>query len=188
MSIIDAKIIYIYEPQRCTGMSEAQEEGFRMLSEGKIKEFNRWRMMTKNLTIKLNFSSRDFSGKDLSHAYLNGLVAERANFVHANLTGTNLVQASLNSTDFQGANFTKALLMYAEMKEVGLTNTNLTNTNMMWANLQNADFTGSKMLQTIFVEANLQNARVAGIDPAGAYIKYAKLEGTSWVQNGSAHH
>ena len=168
-------------------MSGAPDEGFRMLSEGKIKEFNRWRMK-KNLTLKLDFSDKDFSGKDMSYAYLNGLVAERANFVHANLTGTNLVQASLNGCDFQGANLTQTLLLYAEMKEVRLTNTNLTKTNMMWANLQNADFTGSKMLQTVFVEANLQNGKVAGIDKAGAYIKYAKLEGTSWFDNVSAHH
>jgi uncharacterized protein YjbI with pentapeptide repeats len=52
----------------------------------------------------------------------------------------------------------------------------------MWANLQDVDLTGSKMLQTIFVEANLQNAKVAGIDKAGAYIKYAKLQGTSWFE------
>ena len=169
-------------------MSDAHEEGFRMLTEGKIKEFNRWRMMMKNLTVKLDFSGKDFSGKDMSYAYLNGLVAERANFAHANLTGTNLVQASLKGSDFQGANLTKTLLLYAEMKEVRLTSANLTKTNMMWANLQNADFTGSKMLQTVFVEANLQNATLAGIDKAGAYIKYAKLEGTSWFDNVTVQH
>jgi uncharacterized protein YjbI with pentapeptide repeats len=38
------------------------------------------------------------------------------------------------------------------------------------------------MLQTIFVEANLQNAKVEGLDKTGAYIKYAKLEGTSWFE------
>ena len=169
-------------------MSNAQEEGFRLLTEGKIKEFNKWRMMMKNLTVKLDFSGRDFSGKDVSCAFLNGLIADRANFVHANLTGTNLVQASLNGTDFQGANLTETLLMYAEMKEVRLANANLTKTNMMWTNLKNADFTGSKMLQTVFVEANLQNARVAGIDKAGAYIKYAKLEGTSWFEHAATQH
>jgi uncharacterized protein YjbI with pentapeptide repeats len=44
------------------------------------------------------------------------------------------------------------------------------------------------MLQTIFVEANLQNAKVAGIDKAGAYIKYAKLEGTSWFEQIARQH
>jgi hypothetical protein len=42
--------------------------------------------------------------------------------------------------------------------------------------------TGSKMLQTIFVEANLQNAKVAGLDKHSGYLKYAKLQGTSWFE------
>jgi uncharacterized protein YjbI with pentapeptide repeats len=78
--------------------------------------------------------------------------------------------------------------MYAEMKEARLSNTSLIKTNLMWANLQDADLTGSKMMQTIFVEANLQNAKVAGIDKAGAYIKYAKLEGTSWFEQIARQH
>ena len=58
----------------------------------------------------------------------------------------------------------------------------------MWANLQDADLTGSKMLQTIFVEANLQNAKVADIEKPDAYIKYAKLQGTSWFEQISEQH
>ena len=169
-------------------MSSAQEEGFKLLTEGKIQEFNLWRMMAKNLRVKLDFSDRDFSGKDISRAFLNVVIADRANFAIVNLTRANLVQASLNCTDFQSANLSETLLMYAEMKEARLTNTSLIKTNLMWANLQDADLTGSKMMQTIFVEANLQNAKVAGIDKAGAYIKYAKLEGTSWFEQIARQH
>ncbi|MDQ3872976.1 MAG: pentapeptide repeat-containing protein [Thermoproteota archaeon] len=163
-------------------MSSAQEEGFRLLIEGKINDFNAWRMMSKNLTVKFDFSDRDFSGKDLSGAFLNGLIGDRANFAHATLIGTNLVQASLNGAQFQEANLTETLLMYAEMKGARLANANLTKTNMMWANLQDADLTGSKLSKTVFVEANLQNAKVSTNDKAGAYIRYAKLEGTSWFE------
>jgi uncharacterized protein YjbI with pentapeptide repeats len=163
-------------------MSSAQEEGFRLLIEGKINDFNAWRMLSKNLKVKLDFSGRDFSGKDLSGALLNGLIGDRANFAHATLIGTNLVQASLNGAQFQDANLTEALLMYSEMKGAHLANATLTRTNMMWANLQDADLTASKLSQTVFVEANLQNARVSNVDKAGAYIKYAKLEGTSWFE------
>lgn len=166
----------------------AQEEGFRLLSEGKIKEFNRWRMMPKNLIIKLDFSGRSFSDMDISGALLNGIIADKASFDHANLTGTNLVQASLNGANLECANLTGTLLMYAEMNDARLANTTLTKTNMMWANLQNADLTDSRMLQTVFVEANLQNAIVAGVDKAGAYLKYAKLEGTSWSEHAPAQY
>ena len=116
------------------------------------------------------------------------MTADRANFVNVNLTRSNLVQASLNGANFQGANLSETLLMYAEMKEARLTNTNLIKTNLMWANLQDADLTGSKMMQTIFVESNLQRAKVTGIDKAGAYVKYAKLEGTSWFEQIAGQH
>jgi uncharacterized protein YjbI with pentapeptide repeats len=169
-------------------MSSAQEEGFKLLTEGTIQEFNSWRMMEKNLRVKLDFSNRDFSGKDVSRAFLNGVIADGASFANADLTRSNLVQASLNGTDFQGANLNETLLMYAEMKEACLTNANLIKTNLMWANLQDADLTGSKMLQTIFVEANLQNAKVADIEKSGAYIKYAKLQGTSWFEQIAGQH
>jgi uncharacterized protein YjbI with pentapeptide repeats len=58
----------------------------------------------------------------------------------------------------------------------------------MWANLQNADLTGSRMSQTVFVEANLQNAKVTGADKAGAYLKYAKLDGTAWFEQVAGKH
>jgi uncharacterized protein YjbI with pentapeptide repeats len=58
----------------------------------------------------------------------------------------------------------------------------------MWAELQDADLTGSKMLQTIFVEAYLQRAKLAGIDKNEAYIKYAKLEGTTWFEQVVGQH
>ena len=101
-------------------MSSAQEEGFKLLTEGRIQEFNSWRMMAKNLRVKLDFSNRDFSGKDMSRAFLNGVIADRASFANADLTRSNLVQASLNGTDFQGANLNETLLMYAEMKKLVL--------------------------------------------------------------------
>ena len=36
------------------------------------------------------------------------------------------------------------------------------------------------MYKTIFVEANLSNANTEGLDKNNAYLKYAKLKGTSW--------
>jgi uncharacterized protein YjbI with pentapeptide repeats len=50
----------------------------------------------------------------------------------------------------------------------------------MWSDLQNSDFRQSNMYKTIFVEANLSNANTEGLDKNNAYLKYAKLKGTSW--------
>jgi uncharacterized protein YjbI with pentapeptide repeats len=57
----------------------------------------------------------------------------------------------------------------------------------MWANLQGADFSQSKLSKTVMVEANLQNAKLDGADKAGAYAKYAKLDGTPWFEQAAKH-
>jgi uncharacterized protein YjbI with pentapeptide repeats len=36
------------------------------------------------------------------------------------------------------------------------------------------------MYKTIFVEADLRNANTEGLDRNNAYLKYAKLNGTTW--------
>ena len=74
------------------------------------------------------------------------------------------------------------------MKEARVAGANLTNTNFMWANLQGADLISSRMHKTIFVEANLQNAKVTGADKAGAFLKYAKLDGMKWFEQVAEKH
>src|SRR5688572_30907746 len=83
------------------------EEGFKLLVEGKVRDFNSWRM--KNLTLKPDFTGKDLSGKNISGAYLNGVVADRANFARANLAGANFVQASLNGANFEGADLAEEI-------------------------------------------------------------------------------
>jgi uncharacterized protein YjbI with pentapeptide repeats len=72
------------------------------------------------------------------------------------------------------------------MKGAKLAGANLTRTNFMWANLQDADMTSTRMFQTVFVEADMQNVNVSGADRSGAYLKYAKLDGTSWAEKPKA--
>jgi uncharacterized protein YjbI with pentapeptide repeats len=154
------------------------EEAVRLLTISDIGEFNRWRI--KNFNVKLVIDGIDFSGKDISAAYLNGVSCVSAKFTHCNLSKVNLVQADLSNVNFEGANLTDGLLMYAEMKECNLLNTNLTGTNLMWANLQNSNMSGCTLSKTIFVYANLTNVRLDNVDQNGAYLKYAKLNGTTW--------
>jgi uncharacterized protein YjbI with pentapeptide repeats len=154
------------------------EEAVRLLTNGNIDAFNRWRM--KNFNEKLVIDGIDFSGKDVSAACLNGVSGVGANFTHCNLSKVNLVQADLSNVNFEGANLTDGLLMYAEMKECNFLNSNLTRTNLMWANLQNSNMSGCILSKTIFVYANLTNVRLDNVDQNGAYLKYAKLQGTAW--------
>lgn len=162
-------------------MSGASSNGIDLLKRESVAEFNKWRI--SNLTLKLDISGQDFLGKNLEGAFLNGVVANGTSFANANLSGSNLVQAELNSANFEGANLERALLMYTEIKGANFANANLTLTNFMWANAQDANFTGSKFFKTIMVESLLQNAKVPA-DSSGAFLKYAKLDGTSWALQG----
>lgn len=162
------------------------EEAVRLLNNSQIQDFNIWRM--KNLTVKLDLSGRNFSGKNLSQALLNGVSCIRTDFSNCNLCKVNLVQSNLNKADFEGANLTDALLMYAEMTECKLINSDITRTNFMWTNLENSDLTGSKIFKTIFVQANLKNVKVFKVDKERAYLKYAKLEGTPWENKDNVMH
>jgi uncharacterized protein YjbI with pentapeptide repeats len=48
-----------------------------LLQESKIKEFNEWRMA--NIFVKIDLSGMDFSGKDLSNAFLNAVKCNQTN-------------------------------------------------------------------------------------------------------------
>ena len=64
-----------------------QDEGLTLLLEEKVNEFNEWRL--ENLTIKLDFTGTDFSNKDISNAYLNGINFTGCDFSNSIVVGTN---------------------------------------------------------------------------------------------------
>jgi uncharacterized protein YjbI with pentapeptide repeats len=72
--------------------------------------------------------------------------------------------------------------MYAEMPECNLADSDICGANFMWANMQKSDLTGSKLSNTIFVNANMTDVKITNVDKKGAYLKYAKLEGTPWQE------
>ena len=154
------------------------EEGLTLLLEENVNEFNEWRL--KNLTLKLDFTETDFSNKDISKAYLNGITFTDCNFTNSIVMGTNFVQSNLTRTNFESSDMSEALIMYATVRDSNISKSQLSNTNFMWSDLQNSDFRQSNMYKTIFVEADLRNANTEGLDKNNAYLKYAKLKGTSW--------
>src|ERR671933_383407 len=97
-------------------MSDAlAEEGIMLLLNSKISDFNYWRMK-KNLTIKLDISNRNFSGKDLSNAYLNGVSCIGTDFSNCNLSKVNFVQANLAKANFKGANMSDVKIANLDKK------------------------------------------------------------------------
>ena len=59
-------------------MSNLNRKGIELLNTEKIIEFNRFRM--ENLTFKLDLNNHDFSGKNFSSAFLNGVICNNTNF------------------------------------------------------------------------------------------------------------
>jgi uncharacterized protein YjbI with pentapeptide repeats len=159
-------------------MNNLHEEGMKLLQAEKIREFNTFRM--KNLIFKPNLSNQDLAGKNLSFAFLNGALCINTIFSNCILKKANLVQAELNKANFDNSDLTSALFMYAEMKECKLRNCNMYRSNFMWANLQNSDLSNSNITNAIFIEANLQHSILNNLNKNNAYIKYAKIESTSW--------
>lgn len=157
-------------------MSKLNEEAIKLISDERIPTFNKFRI--HNLTFKPNLSHQDFSGKNLSLAFLNGAICNQTNFSNCILTKTNFVQAELNNCNFANADLTDSLFMYAEMKNCNLQNCNMKKTNFMWANLYNANLSGGKITNTIFVEAILQSAILKDFNKESAFMKYAKLDVT----------
>jgi len=155
-------------------MSNLNEEVVKLILNERISTFNKFRL--HNLTFKPNLSYQDFSGKNLSLAFLNGAICTQTNFSNCILHKTNFVQAELNNCNFANTDLTDTLFMYAEMKNCNLRNCNMTRSNFMWANLHNADLSGSKISNTIFIEANLKSAKLKDFDKENAFLKYAKFD------------
>ena len=158
--------------------SNNNNEFIELLMNEDIKEFNKIRL--KNLTTKPNLSNRDFSSKNLSHAFLNGAICKSTNFSKCTLNKTNFVQAELGQSNFENAILNNCLFMYAEMKKCNLKNTNMKKTNFMWADLEQADLTGSKLYNTIFIESNLQGSILKDLVKDKAYLKFARIKNTEW--------
>lgn len=70
-------------------MKNLNQEGVDLLNAEKINEFNNYRI--HNLVYKPNLDNQDFSGKNLSFAFLNGAICNNTNFSHCILKKTNLV-------------------------------------------------------------------------------------------------
>ena len=155
-------------------MSNLNEDAIKLILDERIPAFNKFRL--RNLKFKPNLSHQDFSGKNLSLAFLNGAICTQTDFSKCILKKTNFVQAELNNCNFANSDLTDTLFMYAEMKNCNLRNCNMKKSNFMWANLYNADLSGSKITRTIFVEANLQSAIIKDFNKENAFLKYAKLD------------
>ena len=90
---------------------------------------------------------RDFSGANLSNAYLRC---------------TNLRDANLRDADLRGADLSNADLRGADLSNAYLRCTNLRNADLRGADLFNADLHGADLFNANLFDANLSGANLSG--------------------------
>jgi uncharacterized protein YjbI with pentapeptide repeats len=159
------------------GLAQLDEQGLKLLKEGKREEFNHLRR--KYNWIPFDLTDADLRGIDLTPPYLRGvdmtrpLDRERREWKAAVelwdsiLRGVNLEGARLPCADLSGADLWHANLKGAILWEASLS----------WANLEVADLRNANLVGASLAEANLGGANLEGADLRYADLSYADLRG-----------
>jgi uncharacterized protein YjbI with pentapeptide repeats len=98
-----------------------------------------------DILVTLDGAGQDYSGYDMSRAYLGG------------------------------ADFTDAVLLGTDFEDALLSQTNFTNANLSGANLRDADLYGTVFLNANLTDADLKNANLSGADLLGAIVSQSQL-------------
>jgi uncharacterized protein YjbI with pentapeptide repeats len=122
-----------------------------------------------NLLTTWEGAGQNFSGHDLSLAYLYG-----ANLVGANLHNANLTKAHLVSADLEGAELSDANLTETNLSDANLRNANFTDANTTRVDLGYANLTGATITQGQLNVAKLRCTRM----PDGTIYDDAACNGT----------
>ena len=152
-----------------------------LLERENVKEFNKIRFTI--LDKILDISNLDFSKKNLSGIYLNGVIANHTNFASTDLSLSNFSQAALSQTDFTNSNLTDALFMYSNLEFAIFYKANLSRTIFTGANISNGILEDSVLNQTIFIDSNLRDAKVPKkIGNENVFIQFANIKKTLWEE------
>lgn len=111
----------------------------------------------------LNFlaGAADLTKIHLSFAYLGEADLSGTNMHEASLAFSHLPNANLRETDLNNADLEYADLVEADLRDALITDANLTETKLDGTNAEGATFWKSKLVEADFTGANLQNADFA---------------------------
>lgn len=146
----------------------------------------------------LDFSERDFTGIDFSHAELflvnfdaANLTGARfteatslSNFTGANLTNTDFRMAKFDwrsHPDFSGAIFHGTRFDWADMRNVNFREQILENVTFFGTNLSRADFKNAELHNVSFSGANLRGATLSGLDMRNMNLVNMNFQGTDFT-------
>lgn len=133
----------------------------------------------------------NFTGADLTNAFMEKTNLDEAVFENANLTSANMTEAYIHHADFRGANLTNAKLVNATLGRGDFRRANLTNADLRKAtvdrvdfrdtNLTNANFTGIKFEKNLFTGASAKGAIFSFSDLTNHDLSKIDLEGASFI-------
>ena len=118
------------------------DEHYRILTEGGVEEWNRWREENPGVTPDLyraQFTRMDLTEANLKNAFLDGADLTGANLANADLSKSTLRNANLTWCTLYKANLTKCTLFNTFINDVELTATNFSNSAFRMTNLIDLD-------------------------------------------------
>ena len=165
----DTRLMNLYDPEldKDEDIDDSTEDG-----QGTVID-------AKEFLCRYKEGERDFEGINLSGANLSGIILEPGfnpvSLVRANLNGTNLTKAKLQSIRLLQANLNKANLTEATLNSANFTAADLSEANLMKSNLQYANLTIANLNGANLIQADLRSAKLMGANLSKAKLGTANL-------------
>jgi uncharacterized protein YjbI with pentapeptide repeats len=126
-----------------------------------------------------SFGERLVEGNTQGGAHLAKINFTGANLSRAYLFAADLYGADLREADLSRATLTKADLSTANLERANLQEAHLFGVNFTWTNLSRANLSGAYIGNAQLVETDLRNANLSGCKVYGVSAWNVKLEGTN---------
>lgn len=139
----------------------------KILRKG-VEVWNKWR--EDNPEIIPDLCGANLNGEDIRRANLSKTDLREASISKVNLSEADLREASLNESILSNADLSEAYLIQANLSNVNLKGTNLSKTYFSEANLNEVDLTGTDLS-----ESNLNKANLCGVLLVKANLNKANL-------------
>ena len=131
--------------------------------------------LAKELVKCYDAGERNFTGANLSHAYLPWVDLSDVNFREANLSEAYLNRANLTGADLSQANLSKVNLISGDLSEANLNGANLSQAYLHKADLSRASLIGANLRGGDLTQANLSRANLSEVTLSWANLNETNL-------------
>ncbi|MGI0494290.1 pentapeptide repeat-containing protein [Alkalinema pantanalense CENA528] len=158
---------------RCEQLHQLEKPALLTLLKNSPSEWNHWKSQ------ELDSTTIDFSGANLTEAYLRRADLSGAFLIEADLSGADLSRANLSRADLSRANLSGANLSRADLSGANLSRVNLSGANLSRANLSRADLSRANLSGANLSRADLSRADLSRANLSGAFLIEADLSGAN---------